>query len=56
MDFYGMRITIVATCLRSLRSDDPLSKGHPRPIEQEFKTVTTFQTHIQTVQLTILSI
>ena len=33
----------VAAHLRSLRSDDPLSEGHPRSIEQELETVKTFQ-------------
>ena len=28
---------VVAAHLRSLRSDDPLSKGHPRPIKQGLK-------------------
>ena len=31
------RILFVAAHLRSLRSDDPLSKGHPRPIKQRLK-------------------
>ena len=30
-------ISVVAAHLRSLRSDDPLSKGHPRPIKQRIK-------------------
>ena len=30
--------TAVAARLRSLRSDDPLSEGHPRFIEQELET------------------
>ena len=47
---------IVAAHLRSLRSDDPLGRGHPRSIEQELETVKTFQTHEQTIKLTILSI
>ena len=49
-------IVHVAAHLRSLRSDDPLSKGHPRSIEQELETVRTFQTHKKTIKLTILSI
>ena len=32
----------VAAHLRSLRSDDPLNKAHPRSIEQELETVKTF--------------
>ena len=48
--------TAVAARLRSLRSDDPLSEGHPRFIEQELETWKTFQTHIQTTKLTNLSI
>ena len=32
-----IRSTSVAAHLRSLRSDDPLSKGHPRPIKQRLK-------------------
>ena len=34
----------------------PPSKGHPRSIEQEIETAKTFQTHIQTIKLTNLSI
>ena len=33
----NMRGAVVAAHLRSLRSDDPLSKGHPRPIKQRLK-------------------
>ena len=33
----------VAARLRSLRSDDPLSKGHPRSIKQELETLKTFK-------------
>ena len=36
----------VAARLRSRRSDDPLSKGHPRSIKQELETLKTFQTHL----------
>ena len=32
----------VAAYLRSLRSDDPLNKGHPRSVEQDLETVKTF--------------
>ena len=46
----------VAAHLRSLRLDDPLSKGHPRSIEQELETVKTFQTHLRTIELTIFSV
>ena len=46
----------VAARLQSLRSDDPLSKGHPRSIEQELETWKTFETYIQTIKLTNLSI
>ena len=46
----------VATRLRSLRSDDPLNKGHPRSIKQELETFKTFQTHLRTIKLMLLSI
>ena len=41
----------VAARLRSLRSDDPLNKGHPRSIKQELETFKTFQTHLRTIKL-----
>ena len=50
------RNVVVAAPLRSLLSDDLLSEGHPRSIEQELQTVKTFQTHIQTIKFTTLSI
>ena len=50
------RNVVVAAPLRSLHSDHLLSKGHPRSIEQELRTVKTFPTHIETIKLTILSI
>ena len=46
----------IAARLRGMRSDDLLSKGHPRFIDQELETVETFQTHIETIKLTNLSI
>ena len=33
-NFCDSSLVPVATCLRSLWSDDPLNKGHPRSIEQ----------------------
>ena len=33
------KLPIVAAHLRSLRSDNSSSKGHPRPIKQELRTV-----------------
>ena len=46
----------VAARLRSLRSDNPLNKGNPRSIKQEVQTSETFQTHLRTIKLVILSI
>ena len=46
----------VAAHLRSLRLDDHLSKGYPRSIKQELETLKTFQTHLCTIKLVILSI
>ena len=46
----------VAAHLRSLRPDDPLSKGHPRSIKQQLETLKTFQTYLPTIKLLILSI
>ena len=34
---------VVAARLRSLRSDDPSSKGHPRSIKQELETRKHFK-------------
>ena len=34
-----LQFLAVAAHLRSLRSDDPPSKGHPRPIKQNLGTV-----------------
>ena len=45
---------VVAARLRSLRSDDPLSKGQPRSIKQELETLKTFQTHLWTFKFMIL--
>ena len=50
------RSGIVAEHLRSLRSDDHLSKGYPRPIKKELETLKTFQTHLRTINFVILSI
>ena len=46
----------VAARLRSLRSDDPLNKGHPRSIKQELETLKTFQANLRKIKLVILSI
>ena len=52
-DVFSGKKGSVAARLRTLRSDDPLSKGYPRSVEQELET---FQTHIKTIKLTNLSI
>ena len=40
-----LRIAVAAR-LRSLRSDDPLNKGHPRPIKQNLE-LCHYQTYIK---------
>ena len=56
LNILSKRRGIVAARLRSLRSDDPLSKGQPRSIEQELETLKTFQTDLWTIKFIILSI
>ena len=37
------KFAAVAARLRSLRTDDPLSKGHPRSVKQELETLKIFK-------------
>ena len=46
----------VAARLRSLRTNDPLNKGHPRSIWQKLETAVILQTYIQTLKLIALLI
>ena len=55
MEIVFSRNECVAARLPSLRSDDPLSKGHPRSTKQELQTLKTFQTHLRNIKLIILS-
>ena len=52
-NFLSNRWGSVTAPLRSLRSDDPSSKGHPRSVKQELKNLRTSQTYPRIIRLII---